>query len=263
VALELLDNLPHDKLRVPRDASGGAALAEAHAAMVGDGADGADGVGRWEEEFRPLEDASLRHLSRLLELDTHEKVVALHDAMVERPTVGGGRSVPLAARLQRWLRPVLGGSSAHTDVYVPTGCWRLLDALRRAAPEQQLTLADFSWMPPQPSGAVNAPVVQSQRRGVSRDHGGDVFAAAAAGGECDILFATHFESLESLCVAAGHTDVQTVSSATFMSQYATLSETETRCGYNPLLEDFANTSFLTTGGEELHEERKRPGDLLY
>ena len=56
------------------------------------------------------------------------------------------------------------------------------------------------------------------------------------------------------CAAAGRTNVQTLSTATFMAMYAQVSETETRCGYNPLLEDFANTSILTTGGEQV-----RPG----
>ena len=32
-------------------------------------------------------------------------------------------------------------------------------------------------------------------------------------------------------------------------RYADTASTETRCGYNPLLEDFANTAFLLTGAE--------------
>ena len=104
----MLDNLPHDKLLVPRD---GGALAEAHALDLlsshgeggdsssssgGSGGGGGGGgagrvreeAGRWREEFRPLEDATLARASRLLGLDSHEGVVALHDAMVERPTIG-------------------------------------------------------------------------------------------------------------------------------------------------------------------------------
>eukprot|EP00966_Prymnesium_polylepis_P077029 1784574-Prymnesium_polylepis.1 len=161
------------------------------------------------------------------------------------------------------MRPMLGNSAAHMDVFVPTTCWKLLQALAQAVPEHQLTLADFSWLPPQPGGAVNAPVVQSQRGGMARDHNGDVYAAAAAGGECDILFATHFDSLERLCVAAGHSNVQTLSTASFMTMHATVAATGTRCGYNPLLEDFANTSILTTGGETVQWEGERPPDLLY
>ena len=45
--------------------------------------------------------------------------------------------------------------------------------------------------------------------------------------------------------------MQTLSTATFIAMHAQVSETETRCGYNPLLEDFANTSILTTGGEQV------------
>ncbi|KAL1512408.1 hypothetical protein AB1Y20_005664 [Prymnesium parvum] len=248
LALELLDNLPHDKLRVRRGA-----LEEARAEQ--------DAGGAWRERFVPLRDETLAEASRVLRVDSFDGAEALEEAMVARPTLGGGRSVPLSARLRKLLRPILGRSREYVDVYVPTDAWRLLKGLAHAVPEHQLTIADFSWLPPQPGGAVASPVVQSQHGGVSRDHKGDIFAAA--GGECDVFFPTHFDSLERMCRAVGHKQVQSVTTTTFMAEFADLSETETRCGYNPLLEDFVNTSILVTGGEQMYEDRRRPPDLFY
>ena len=39
----------------------------------------------------------------------------------------------------------------------------MLCRLLAACPEHQLLLADFDWLPPQPSGAVCAPVVQASK----------------------------------------------------------------------------------------------------
>lgn len=39
---------------------------------------------------------------------------------------------------------------------------------------------------------------------------------AAMGGECDIMFATHFEALERLCVAAGHSVATSMPTSAFM-----------------------------------------------
>lgn len=242
LATEVLDNLPHDKLRVPRDAG---PLAEAHAIEQPSGANGERAA--WKEEMHPLQDDSLEQVSKLLGLNSYEGVVALHDALVERPTMGCKRTRAFLGDPSERSLPRAQGGAKHpcecSDTEdAPTDAWslervhgclrsyvllevapllpmrllpalrlltiathiasasqgmsplhyhttplsvmldsiarsqlvclrRLLRALKHAAPEHQLTIADFSWLPPQPGGVVNAPLVQSQRNGISKDHG--------------------------------------------------------------------------------------------
>ena len=247
IGLEVLDNLPHDKLRVHH---GDATIEQAYAfpPKSSDASHIAEKALRWTEVFRPLQDEDAAAIAALLHLSDREAVEQLHSEMMELPLAGGGRTLSLAARLTRLLRPLMNPNArGHDDVFVPTTCRRLLQSLSRALPEHQLTLADFNWLPPQPCGSINAPLVQAQTRGHARDFKGDIFAPAVIDGECDVFFATHFGLLETLCAEAGRSGIRTDATASFMAQYADLLQTETRCGYNPLIEDFANTSILTTG----------------
>ena len=122
----------------------------------------------------------------------------------------------------------------------------MLCRLLAACPEHQLLLADFDYLPPQPDGAVCAPVVQTQRRGVTVDLRGDYLAHP---GECDVLFPTHFRGLSQLCatLVPHRTPPAIVRTADFMRRHADLRATACADGYNPLLEDFSNTSMLVCG----------------
>ena len=137
---------------------------------------------------------------------------------------------------------------------MPTGCHLLLSALCRACPEHQLTLADFSWLPPQPEGALLAPVVQAQRGGNTIDLRGEYLRHP---GEADILFPTNFDQLARLVVAASAeargerlvpaTGVSHASTANFMRRWHDVELTMTRSGFNPIVDDFSNTRVLVSG----------------
>ena len=307
VALEVIDNLPHDKLRLAPDASTGVpTLYEAHVRLPeqAEGADGAGrdgwfpagaaatgvswlpsggagggsdgdggggggggaggGLGRCTEEWRPMADDDARDVAELLGLDSAEGILRLRRDMAAvgaRASLGGGGGgggeageggaaaavADLADSLQGWMSAAVGKPSdqAAPPVFLPTGAYRLLCRLLAACPEHQLILADFDYLPPQPDGAVGAPVVQTQRRGVTVDLGGDYLAHP---GECDVLFPTHFRSLAQLCAALvpHRTPPAVVRTADFMRRHADLRATTCADGYNPLLEDFTNTSMLVS-----------------
>ena len=155
LALEVLDNLPHDKVRISTadGDGGGVALFEAHVIEREDG--------MHAEEWLPLQDEDVQQVVRLLGLDRPEAALKLQHALAARSDFGdqGGR---LAVDMQNVFSRVLrfSGADEAPHVFVPTGCYRLLCRLLAACPEHQLLLADFDWLPPQPSGAVCAPVVQ-------------------------------------------------------------------------------------------------------
>lgn len=97
---------------------------------------------------------------------------------------------------------------------------------------------------------MNAPVVQHQSGGITHDLKGDYLVSP---GDADVMFPTHFESIAKLHAAATRgkgAAARKYSTAAFMKRYAELPATRTTSGYNPLTEDFTNTSFLLTGSGE-------------
>jgi hypothetical protein len=245
--LEVLDNLPHDKLRHDMEAG---VLLEAHVVQERSSPHVDSGKGHgthWREEFRPLTDPTLIRVAELLDLDSPEGLHAFEAALL--PGAGSG----WLSGLQQGLLSLTqdgGHSSRSRDVYVPTGSYLLLSELCGLFPEHHITLADFShWGPDSSSvsNAVNAPVVQSQHNGATRDWRGDYLAAPL--GEADIMFATSSDALARLYAHASqnHQPTISLSTAEFMQRHADVRACATASGYNPLLQDFVNTSlFLTT-----------------
>ena len=87
--------------------------------------------------------------------------------------------------------------------------------------------------------------MQRQLGGVTRDLGGDYLGAP---GEADIMCATHFPSLAKMHarVTGGRCAAATLSTAAFMARHAPPGATRAESGFEPLLEDFANTLVLLT-----------------
>lgn len=177
--LEVLDNLPHDKLRHDIEAG---VLLEAHVVKECSSARAGSGVGggtQWREELRPLTDPTLIRVAELLDLDSPEGLDAFEATLLP----GAGPS--WLAGLQQGLLSLTqdaGRTARSRDVYVPTGSYLLLSELCGLFPDHHLTLADFSHWGPECSSvtastAVNVPVVQSQHDGATRDWRGDYLAA--------------------------------------------------------------------------------------
>ena len=249
--LEVLDNLPHDRLRVSSSSS----LEEAVVAQKTPG----DELRRptYSQSFRPLSDPELFETAELLELTSIEALQSLHDDNAR--TTGAASGSDLALELTRMTSFLLGetgrgetstGGPTSQDVLVPTGCYTLLKALCGAVKEPpSFTIADFSWLPPQPDGAINAPVVQVQRSGQTIDLRGDYLKAC---GDADILFPTNFEHLATMVQAAsgssGGVAVSSSATAEFMKEWSVpYAQTATQSGYDPLVDDFSNTRILVSG----------------
>ena len=167
----------------------------------------------------------------------------------------GGASRELAG-LASWVRPLV-----RAELGDESGFGALLAEVERhcaAAPEHQFTIADFSWLPPQPNGVINAPVVQMQKAGATIDLHGEYLRAT---GEVDILFPTNFDHLAHMIHAASAMSnggssgdgggeakaIQNVTTAEFMREWHDLEATRTQDGFNPLVDDFTNTRFVVTG----------------
>jgi hypothetical protein len=63
-------------------------------------------------------------------------------------------------------------------------------------------------------------------------------------GSCDIFFATNFDQMSYLYTKLSNTPVHFEKNSIFMKRYSKVNDIKLKNGYNPLLEDYYNTSFM-------------------
>ena len=251
--MEVLDNLPHDKVEVTAAAGDGGGDQESLLArqVVVERGEGEEG---FRERAVPLTDALL---SRALAVDAeHARLeeaatAAGRERFPHYGAVGGrgGQAAMLLQGMQQlrgWVDGWLLQRGAPQQRFVPTGALRLLETLRHTLPNHVLIAADFDALPPtsalgEADGAENAPIVSSS--GGKVDHGHYTQNVGGA----DIFFATDFRWLASAytSVMEDGAAAEVLSSRAFLEMHVNPERTETRTGYNPMLEDYANTAFFT------------------
>ncbi|DAZ92553.1 TPA: hypothetical protein N0F65_012783 [Lagenidium giganteum] len=242
LAMEVLDNLPHDKV-VLRDGQWLETIVR-----LGDGA--APGALSLQEGTRPLQDPLIRQTLEFF-----------------------GSNLPLGVQYRvntafaKRVRQLFGQDDPVLDAaFVPTGAMQLLNTLQASFPSHHLIAADFDALPAPnldkkstikalhhplsttatSSGSLcagNAPLVASKTTGVTQDH--DTYLVQ--GGIADIFFATDFARLKkAYCEKLGRAsgEVSVVKSSTFLQEFADITKTKTLTGYNPLVQDYSNTSFI-------------------
>ena len=244
VALEVLDNLPHDKvvLATTGDENGFARR------------DPRDKI--WFQtrvRLDPETNAHVEHHSEPLSDALATRTLAAADAAeAEENERSFARRVARAAEAA-FFPPGLAGSRAIS--YLPTGCLKLLETLHSARPNHRLVAADFDSLPGVTMPGQNAPLVATQARGGKTR---DLPTYLAEVGDADVFFPTDFARLRVLNAAARRTvsmeDAvkrrderargEILSTRAFMEKWGDVEATTTRSGYNPLLQDFANTKFF-------------------
>ncbi|MCO5597832.1 hypothetical protein L7F22_051916 [Adiantum nelumboides] len=142
--------------------------------------------------------------------------------------------------------------------WIPTASLQLLEGLYSMRPNLALIVSDFSVLPDVQVQGERAPLVASKKDGVTKDHSSYLDVK----GDADIFFPTDFQLLRKLdrhsyllaqARAAPHGTVYKtprqsfiVPVSKFMRQYADISKTETKDGFNPLLDDYSNMQFFLT-----------------
>ena len=275
IALEVLDNLLHDRVVVPddqetaEDSRGGGALRR----FVG-----------WKQTRVVAVDESdasfeTREAREVLEPLTDPLILRACEAIYARRHSKPGALARLSRSLLAAAASQMRTASGHV-AFVPTGCLALLEALHDARPNHALLVADFSRLAEVRVAGRNAPLVASQVAGggtVDRD----TYLARGAFGTSDVFFPTEFGDLAALDEAAeaeaeakaaargeggggeagayagagagagagGVRRRRVMTTRAFMEANCAaedLAETTTASGYNPLLQDFANTRFYVT-----------------
>ncbi|EIE25916.1 DUF185-domain-containing protein [Coccomyxa subellipsoidea C-169] len=133
-------------------------------------------------------------------------------------------------------------------IFLPTKCMMLLDTLVKACPFHCILAADFDQLPETRIPGKNAPLAATTVGGQTIDHSTYLMEPGSA----DIFFPTDFYMLERMygvlakqgLASAGGISTAVMKSEAFMKRYASIADTTTSNGYNPLLQDYSNTSFF-------------------
>lgn len=228
IALEVLDNLPHDKLvclggqlheswvrRVDKEDVDPRVAADAGCRPV------------FEEVYLPVHSTAARSpslaaaVAQLMGIDSgtgqtdHEKSTGSNPAEYKRGLLSSLASIlPGSGRWPGSLLPP-APTGLQWARYIPTGAYRLLVSLRKALPRHDLLLADFTELPPpsvqqqtvhgdsavlQYAPGAGAPLTASKDTSTrkTRDHATYLSAKA---GTADIFFPTDFRSLAKIVEA--------------------------------------------------------------
>lgn len=241
IGMEVLDNLPHDKV-VPMDRGDGDMIwMESCVSMVH------DDIGEVDEVFRPVSDACIRHVLGVY-LQMNEESLDRDGRMGKYLEKKGTQKKTLFDAVFAWLLDIQG---VPEPVFLPTSAYMLFDAIQHAVPHHQLILSDFDYLPDVIIAGEHAPIVSSTTDGKARDRG-TLFPPF---GSSDIFFPTNFELLKRLYLSIQEKsslqeielDVQYEKAEEFFrDNVPDISLATTKSGFVPLLEDYSNTSFLLT-----------------
>jgi hypothetical protein len=265
IGMEVLDNMPHDKVKLNQTAGGSGEADTAdewQQTVVVSGEGGAS----YSEVYEPVSD-------RLI-----ERTLALFPPFQKSADDNEGEES--SAGISSWLSEGMkaGARSRSTEgfdaAFIPTALVRLMEGLNTKLPRHRLILADFSELPPGEAGAgpslqaANAPLVSGPTTNAQGEEaviaswgeyltfGGQGSGAAGVAdrdtylvplGDADIFFATDFPALQSAFVSITGREKGTtavLSTAEFVDRYGETEKTACLSGYNPMREVFSNQSFF-------------------
>lgn len=133
----------------------------------------------------------------------------------------------------------------YKSVWVPSGSIQLLKKIREQFARPHLLLVDFEHFPnaeEESQKHKNKPVIHRTQNGRSIEY---YSLKSSPKYGCDIYFPTNFQDLSSLFQNIMQKPCSVVSNEDFMTKYGlNINSLTTKSGFNPLLDDYSNTSFL-------------------
>lgn len=285
LAMEVLDNLPHDKVvysteKETRSAGSytttnsirdeGIRRGRWLEALVAESLDSNDkSYSQYKEIYKPVHDP-LIHRCLQTWLDKEATSGTQNDffsfsknifqKLIDVAVQGGGGTAAgtlpsSTSRHHHHYGEGGGSSSISNEIFLPTGALRVFDTLHKVRPHHRLLAADFDFLPETVIQGENAPLVATTTAGVTKDHSSYLVQPGVA----DIFFPSDFELLARLYNQSRHNfesssagaGAKYIKSKDFFEKWGTEVDgkeerRKTRCrdGYDPLLEDYSNTSFL-------------------
>lgn len=256
LAMEVFDNLTHDVLSLSDESSDHGFYVGISQGMVVATSRLHSAIGncnqsrspKYEEFFIPVEDPLISELMTCM------------DSLGHKWFAQKGKNKILDAVLNIWPFKLFQTAGVEKE-FIPTGAYLFIKTLINKFPQHCFIMSDFDYLPPTVSG-FNGPIVQTRYKG--KTVGSSTYLLQK--GLCDIFFATDFELISGIykhlynqkpknllsCHPKNmevHIAEDTISAVVlkhrdFCLQYADHKALQTSSGYNPILDDFLNVSFM-------------------
>lgn len=224
LAMEMFDNLPQDRIRfVDQDGS-----LEQAMVITNDSTRFGDPQQRFTQVFYPINDSLILELVNTMEAINYPWP-HLHRTIVD-------------AMLRIWPLSLFAFDQPWHSEFIPTGLFSFLKTLVAYFPHHRFLMTDFDALPDAIPG-FGGPVVQTR-------YEEETVACSTyllERGLFDIFFPINFPLVAKILShlqPKSPPNIQILKHSEFCSQYMTIKEMRTQSGYNPLLEDFRNVSFL-------------------
>ncbi|KAL4445616.1 hypothetical protein ABPG74_006167 [Tetrahymena malaccensis] len=227
--LEVLDNMPHDRIYKKKNAQED--IWEKQALVEFTDEFGNEGL---KEVLTDIKDPLIQEFINIL------KTVPTLDHIEEEKNIQGG----IIQNVIRWLF-----KQPKDNMFIPTFCLKVLKHINSNIPNHNVIFADFDMLKTAESAkmGINAPIVSQK---LSKSHEKKDFSTyLVQRGQADIFFPTDFRLLSHLYKQVCNKKGKALKSYQFMDIYSKEKWAETKSGYNPLKEDFENTSFFITDVE--------------
>lgn len=132
------------------------------------------------------------------------------------------------------------------SLFLPTFCLKVLKHINKEFPNHSLIMSDFDMLKTKESvkEGINAPIVSKKLEKSHEKY--DFQSYLVKRGEADIFFPTNFLLLSHMYSEICKKPSMFMKSYEFVNEFSKEKWGETKSGYNPLKEDFMNTSFFLT-----------------
>lgn len=223
LALELLDNLPQDKIKFEPNST----IPLQGLVLTNENARYSMSELVYVEEFEPVSDYWIKHtLSLMNQLDYHHPSTDSYSF--------NKFYYYLLSRINLELK------NPYESEFIPTMIVKFLYNIKNHFPNHQLIISDFDYLPDTIPGHCS-PVVQARISNTTIPCSNYLLKR----GLFDIFFPISFHLLSNLYLLIMNSASATIMTQNhFMKQYADLDSTTTKNGFNPLLEEFKNVSMM-------------------
>lgn len=132
-------------------------------------------------------------------------------------------------------------------IYLPTSLYKIVSKLKEQLPNSEFVMSDFSSLPSlSPIDGIleiNRPII-SRKLARSEECKDYNTVLEPEFGSVDIFFPSDFDLVKKILEKFSSTEYQVMNPKAFFELFAELTWAQTRSGFNPMKEDFANTRFI-------------------
>ena len=229
--MEILDNMPHDRLYKDKEGKF-STQAEIHINNEG-------GEEKLKEVQMPISDQLVKEYIKHFE----SMMPADHIKATQRLQVSG-----MIKRIKDIYDDYRFRDKMNDNVFAPTAALYLFEHLHKFIPNHQVILADFDcFLEPINKNSIlglNAPLVTNKLKDPTEWKTYDTYLIAR--GAADICFPSDFEYLQHAYQNITGQPCSVYKNREFIDMFALPSWATTQNNYNPMREEYINTSFMVT-----------------